>query len=103
MTQTRKASCAANKLSIAILASVLVVLFAFYVFLSIHIATSQHRIELAQEKVRDAQRINNILKVQLADISSLEYILERSSEIAYVEIKNVSYFTKSSETSLAQR
>lgn len=100
---TSKSKTSPNKFPIIVLVGILVMLFAFYIFLSIYTATSQQSIELAKKRLRDAQGVNNTLKVQLADASSLEYILEKSSEIAYVEIENASYFTKSSKTPLAQR
>lgn len=84
----------------------LVLLFASLLFSYILLATNnvrgEYKITELRNKITEVGKFNNQLRIQLTGASSLEYILDKSSELSYIEINSVRYLEKSSRQPFAQ-
>ncbi|MEX2007912.1 MAG: hypothetical protein WD850_00185 [Candidatus Spechtbacterales bacterium] len=87
--------------------SVLVVLVIAFAAALIGVIAYMMNASFAVEQLRKditaAQREGVELHIKLSEAASLEYVLERSQGLSYIEIESVSYVKKPTSSSVASR
>ncbi len=78
-------------------------LFLVYALFAINALRVEYGIEDLNNKTTEIQKYSDELRISLSEVSSLDYVLERSGSLSYTEIQSISYIEKSSDSPFAAR
>lgn len=83
--------------------AIAVLLFLTYGLLAANALRAEYKIEDLEKKIVDVQKASDELRIGLSEVSSLDYVLERSGSLSYTEVESVSYIEKVSTPPFAAR
>ncbi|MEX0869995.1 MAG: hypothetical protein WDZ39_01025 [Candidatus Spechtbacterales bacterium] len=102
MAKTTKQNTAKRPI-LAILVAVFLFLSLSYVVASVAIVQNDYRLSDLESSVSSLEREHNELRIELSRVSSLDYVLEQSDELAYTEVQSVNYIQKPVSSPIAAR
>ena len=91
-----------SKAFIIVTALFLSVLAFIYIGLATNVVRGEYKIGDLQQKIIDTEKLNNNMRIDLTKVSSLEYISRESDRLLYVQIKDIEYLKKPTNSPFAQ-
>ncbi|MEX0877728.1 MAG: hypothetical protein WDZ40_02575 [Candidatus Spechtbacterales bacterium] len=90
-------------LPVAVLVLIAGILFVVYALLAANALRVEYATEDMNDRVKEARKEVGQLRIDLSEVSSLDYVLERSDSLSYTEVQNVSYIERPSDSPFAAR
>ena len=89
--------------SVVLLVLIAGALFVAYALLAANALRAEYAIEDMNDRAKEVRKEVDQLRIRLSEVSSLDYVLERSDTLSYTEIQNVSYIERPSDSPFAAR